>query len=374
MAGAQVEVTSPRTVVVDGRELLSFAGCNYLGLAHHPAVLGAARETLERVGVGALASRTTSGNHAAHDALERELAAFLGVEAVLLCADGYLADLAALQALAPHHGMVLLDSEAHPALRDSALATGLLTVEYPVADVARVAESLVAHAGRAPLVLTDGVYPTDGRLPPVAAFLRHLPETGALVVDDSHALGVLGPRGGGTLDAFGSVDGLESVADRLVVTSSLAKALGCAGGIVAGCAEVVAAARLAPAFVAATPIPPAIAAAALAAVRVLASEPERVARLRARAGTLHAIGADCGASARSAAVPFVTLATDSLEHAAALSDALAREGIFAPRFDYPGAPPGLRLTVTSEHTDDDLARLGSALPAAYSACSRPPPG
>src|SRR3954466_2557156 len=130
MARLNVESTTATTITVEGRELLAFGGCNYLGLAHHPAVLGAVREGLMKHGISTTASRETTGNTIVHDKLEQELAGYLRQEAAILLAEGYTANIAAAQALSRRHGVALIDARAHRSLRSAANATGMQVFEY----------------------------------------------------------------------------------------------------------------------------------------------------------------------------------------------------------------------------------------------------
>src|SRR3954471_23870217 len=130
MARLNVESISATHITVDGRELLAFGGCNYLGLAHHPAVLGAVREGLSRSGTSRPASRETTGNTVIHDKLEVELAAFFRQEAAILLAEGYTANIAVAQALSRRHGVALIDARAHRSLRSAANAAGMQVFEY----------------------------------------------------------------------------------------------------------------------------------------------------------------------------------------------------------------------------------------------------
>lgn len=354
-----LEATSARTVRVDGIELLAFHGCGYLGLGHEPAVLAAARDALDRYGASALASRTTSGNLEVHERLEAALADFLGTEAALVLEDGFLADLAVVQALAARgHGVALLDADCHPSLVSAARLAGVERFEYGSGDVTRALALLDRTRDRRPLVLTDGVFAMHGRLAPLADLLRILPEGAVVVVDDCHGVGVLGEHGRGTVEAFGEPD------ERIVVTGSLAKGLGAAGGFVAGAAEHVEAVRRgAETFVTTTGLAPPAAAAALAALELFRAEPARLERLRANTGQLHRVARRVGLRSSGTFLPVLRIPFDDFDEARRVAAALHVEGLFAPAMRYPGAPAGgiLRAAVSSEHTAHDLRRLEEAL-------------
>ncbi|MCP3919447.1 MAG: pyridoxal phosphate-dependent aminotransferase family protein [bacterium] len=357
MTDPGVERSTARTITIDGIEYVSFAGCGYLGLAHHPDVKAAAGRALTDLGVGALASRATSGNHTLHERLESELAGLLGTEAALLAPGGYLAVLAPLQALARPGDVALIDEDGHPALWDAARAAGMPTYSYGEGDLNHALALMDLYESAGPFVLTDGTFPMQGRMAQLNVLLRHLPLGGHLIVDDSHGLGVIGPAGRGTSDAFGLDD------PRLIVTSSLAKALGCAGGVVAGSKTVVRAARTSHAYVGSTPLAPPLTAAVLAAIETLRAEPARVRRLHQRTSQLHRMLRRIGQAPHGSFLPVAALDVGSRQRGLALESTLRVSGIFARYIDYPGTPAhgALRLAVNSEHTDEDMARLEAAL-------------
>ena len=353
-----VERSTPTTLRLGSEHCRAFAGCNYLGLAHHAAVRDAVRKTLGEVGLSSGASRETSGNHQVHERLEQSLAEFLGVEEVLLLPDGYLANLALLQGLADRVELVLADADAHPSLFDAARRAGKDLLDYGPGDLQRAGALLERHGSRGLAVLTDGCFPLHGRVAPCAELLALSPEHATLVIDDSHGLGVLGERGGGSLELTGIAD------PRVVLTFSLGKALGAAGGAIAGAATVISAVRRrSDVYVASTPIPPVLAAAAVAALDVLQAEPERVERLRANSAHLYQIGRRLGLESGHPLLPVLAIPVQDASAGQATHDGLRERGLFVPLLRYPGGPQGalLRAGITSEHTAADLSRLERAL-------------
>lgn len=361
-----VSASSASTVVMDGRRVVSFGGCNYLGLAHDPEVAHAAIEAIARYGLSTSASRETTGNTLEHDDLEREVAAFVGLPAAVVVPDGYSANLAAAQALAPEHPVALLDRRAHRSMRDAAAAASMRAVEFDHRDAssARAAlESLGPTAGAA--VFTDGVFATDGGVAPVGELLAALrPGMDTLVVDDCHGLGVMGPGGRGTLAALGIRH------DRVVLTSTLAKGIGCHGGVVAGTRVLVEAVRSrSSAYICTTPTSPAVIAGARAAVRVLAACPQRVERLRANAARLTDAIRAAGLAVQDWPTPiraFVIADAAGRPDPASMRVAHARlleRGYLAPLITYPGGPWPLyfRLSITSEHRREQIEGLGEAM-------------
>lgn len=349
------EGTTARTVQQDGIELLAFHGCGYLGLGHDPRVIAAAGRALQRYGASGLASRTTSGTLDLHERLESTLADFLGVDAALVVPDGYIADCAAAAALGEGRSIALLDGDSHPSLVDSARLAGLTTYDYGAGDVLHAMALLDRHKDSKPLVMTDGVFAMHGRLAPLPDLVRYLPTNAAIIVDDCHGVGVLGEGGRGTLEAFGIRD------DRVILTGSLAKALGASGGFIAGASDAIATiARSAAMYIGTTALSPPLAAAALASLEILQSEPERLERLRANTSQLHLTARRIGLTTTGTFFPVLRISFDAAEESKRLSAALHVEGVYAPSIDYFGAG-SIRIAVTSEHTAADIRRLEECL-------------
>ncbi|MBK7405076.1 MAG: pyridoxal phosphate-dependent aminotransferase family protein [Phycisphaerales bacterium] len=343
----------------DGRVLLSFGGCNYLGLANHPAVAAAVAQAMGRYGMSSSASRETTGNTLAHEALEHELAAFLACERVLLVPDGYTANIAACQAMAGVCSHALLDDKAHVSLRDAARAAGLESLRFTHLDPASLRTRLAEiRPGRA-VVLTDGVFTADGALAPLAELLAALGQDDRLIIDDCHGFGVLGPGGRGSPHHAGLRD------PRIIVTSSLAKGLGCAGGMVAGPAAEIARAARGTAYFCTTPTAPPMAEGTRASLAILAAEPQRVERLAANAERLQARLHDLGLAAppRRPATPIAAFTIGTKAQMELVHAGLLAEGIRAPLISYPGGPAEayFRLTLTAEHSPQHIDFLAAAL-------------
>ncbi|MCX4385851.1 8-amino-7-oxononanoate synthase [Micromonospora peucetia] len=243
--------------------VVDLAGNDYLGLATHPEVTAAAARALSAYGLGATGSRLVRGSTDAHHALEDALADWLGAERALVFSSGYLANLGAVRALVRPRTLLVSDAHNHASLIDGCRISGAETVVTPHADVAAVAAALAAAPGRPAVVVTESVFSVDGDLAPLARLHAVAREHGALLlVDDAHALGVTGPAGAGGVAAAG----LAGQPD-VVVTATLSKALGGAGGVVAGPAafvrHVIETGRT---FIFDTALPPAVAAGVHAAV------------------------------------------------------------------------------------------------------------
>lgn len=352
-----IERKSATRAVIAGRDVVAFAGCDYLGLAHHSAVLAALQRGLPELGLSASASRETTGNHVAHEELEARLARFLGAEAALLVPDGYLSNLVAVQSLGPRFPRALVDRNAHASVLDALAAARVDATPYEHADATAAAHEIDRRAGEWLAVLTDGVYPAHGTLAPLAELAAALPRRqGVLLVDDCHGFGVLGAHGRGTCEHFGVADA------RIVITGTLSKAAGACGGFVAGSAELVAAMRETRAFVGSTPIAPALARAGVVAIDVLEHDADRRARLRANIDRVrHGLRAQ-DLPAHDQPIPVFALKLEPPERMERVFRSLLEHGFLLPFVRYLDVHGGhLRLAVSSEHTADDIAALLACL-------------
>ncbi len=357
-----VESATATTARIDGREMLVFAGCNYLGLAHDPRVLEAAINGLRTFGLSTSASRETTGNTRAHDALEHALTSLLGTDECVVVPDGYTANLAACQALARDHAWAIIDERAHKSVHESAFAAGFQTVTFRHRDAEHASLLLRLHAEEGAVIMTDGVFTADGAVAPLDGLVALVLRSGArtrLLIDDCHGLGTLGDRGQGTL-AHHKIAWNE----RIVVTSTLAKGIGCHGGFVACDQQLASQIRQGSgAYVCVTPVSPALACGALESLRMLQDEPGRVARLRGNQSRLAAGLRSLGFESTSTPAPIFAFVTGTPEQMLSLHQRLHAQGILAPYIKYPAgpAPTFFRLSVSSEHTHQQIDALLSAL-------------
>src|SRR5579875_763779 len=316
-----------------GKQVVCFASNDYLGLSTHPRALAAAREALERWGAGAGASRLVSGTRPVHLELEAQLAEWKATEAAVVFPTGYMANLGVLSALAGPDLLVCSDALNHASIIDGcrlASASGAQVRTYPHRDVTAV-------------VVTDSVFSMDGDQAPIEGLAEACARHGALlVVDEAHA--VLGPH-------------FRQLACPVLRVGTLSKTLGSLGGFVAGSRAFIELLvnRCRP-FIYTTALPPASAAAALAALGVLRSgEGERLtARLAALAAALRP----------GATSPIIPVVVGSEEAALAASSALLEEGIFVPAIRPPTVAPGtcrLRVSLSAAHTGTEVAHLARAL-------------
>ena len=361
MASPAYHRKSPREIQWGSQSALAFAGTDYLGMSAEGSVLDALRTGLELYGASPAASRWTSGTCEVHEHLEEALAEFLGMESALVLGSGGQANLALLETWRDDVQRCLLDADAHSTLVQASRLHGGPRHEYGAGDPTRLLALCDRFRDQPLAVLSDGVFPTTGRIAPVSHILRYLPENAWLLLDDSHGIGVVHPSGRGTLHAFGTQS------QRTVLSFSMAKALGAFGGALVGPAEVIQAVRRrSELFGGSSALPPAYAAAALAALRLLESQPQRVQRLHKNIKALHRIAERFGKPRHGTFLPVWNLAFEEEAQGQAAYARLLREGIFAPLTRYGSGQDGayLRIAVNSEHTEDDLARLAAGVAAA----------
>ena len=362
-----IEASHDTEVVIRGERKIMVGSNNYLGLTHHPQVLEAARDALYRYGTGCTGSRFLNGTLDLHEALERRLAAFMGHESALVFSTGYQTNLGAIAGLVGRTGVVAQDRLNHASLIDGAALSGGRTVRYAHADPQALREVLAENAGRGVLVVTDGVFSMEGDIAPLPALVQVVEEFGArLMVDDAHAVGVLGEHGGGTAQHYG----LEGRVDLAMATFS--KSFASIGGALAGPEHVIHYLKHnARSLIFSASMPPSAVATVLACLDVADQEPWRRERLWENAAYLRsglrALGFDTGLSE----TPIIPVATGGMEATFVLWRALFDAGVFTNPVLPPAVPEAecrLRTSVMATHTRDHLdavldafARLGRKL-------------
>jgi 7-keto-8-aminopelargonate synthetase-like enzyme len=360
MTAPPIDACSPTTALLAGRSVVTFGGCNYLGLSQHPRVVGAAADAMARFGLSTTASRETTGNTRLHEDLEGLLAGFCGHPAGLLVPDGYIANLAAMQGLSAlgfRHAVI--DRRAHPSLRDAAGMAGMRLHEYGHADARDAARLLAACEGRA-VVVTDSVFAADGTVAPARRIHASLRDGDRLLLDDCHGFAVLGRAGRGLADE------LDLSRDRLVVTTTLAKGLGCGGGVVMGERALVDAARAgSTAYICTTPTSPALAAAAIEAIGLVGEDPSLHERLRANTTRIRSLLAERFDVDPAHPIPIIAFVAGEADAMRIMHEEMLDRGVLAPLVAYPGgpAPVYFRLSVSAEHTEQQIELLAAAISA-----------
>lgn len=354
-----------------GETLINLSGNNYLGLANHPAVIGAAAEALRASGASASASPLISGHMEDHEALARALAAFKEKEGAVVFGSGFLANLGVITALAGAGDAVFSDELNHASIVDGCRLSRARVHVYPHGDANRLEDALrKAASARRRLIVTDGVFSMDGDLAPLPDICALARARGAmLLVDDAHGTGVLGERGGGCGAWFGVQEEID------VSMGTLGKALASCGAF--ACADSLAADYLvnrARPYIYSTSPPPAAAAAARAALRLASGEEGARRRenlrglcARFRAG-LRRIGVAADAPPPGAEVPIFPIVVGEAEKALALADYMMAAGVYLLAVRPPTVPPGtsrLRATLMATHAEAQIDRALDALESGF---------
>lgn len=349
-------------VRVGAETLLSFCSNDYLGLANHPQLIAAFRAGAERYGVGAGASHLVSGHSRAHHALEEELADFIGAERTLLFSAGYMANLGVVNALTDRHGVIFEDRLNHASLIDAARLTRAKVHRYPHVDTARLAEML-AQAQRPGIITTDAVFSMDGDMAPLADLRGLAAKHGArLLADDAHGIGVLGKTGRGTFEQL-----RVAVSPPVILMGTLGKALGVFGAFVAGEAALIETLiQRARTYIYTTALPPAVAEAARAGLRIVRNESWRREHLAALVTQFRTGAQRLGYALTSSATPIQPLILGNTPAALEASRRLRERGILIPAIRPPTVPEGsarLRITFSAAHATAHVNRLLEALAA-----------
>jgi len=348
-------------IELGGRPCIDFCSNDYLGLSAHPRVTDAFVAAAREHGVGARASHLISGHQREHEALEEELAAFTGRGRALLFSTGYMANLGLATALVKKGGAVLGDALNHASLIDAGRIARAQLAWYPHGDAATLEEKLAARTPGPALVLTDGVFSMDGDLAPLPALAAACRQHGALLaVDDAHGLGVLGARGGGSLEHFGLDAG-----DVPALVGTLGKSFGSFGAFVAGDADLVETlVQRARTYIYTTALPVAVAAATRAALAVSIAESWRRTRVAALTRRFRLLAMQAGLPLADSPTPIQPVVIGDSGVAMAASARLLERGFFVAAIRPPTVPEGssrLRVALSAAHRDADLEGLVAAL-------------
>jgi len=356
--GPELRFVDRTKVLHEGKPYLFFGGTDYHRLSSHPDVLRAVREVAETDGLSCAGSRTTTGNHPLLVDLERRLAAFLGTGAAVTCPSGYLSNAMALEGMAGDFQRFFIDGSAHSSLTAPVARLpreAVLTFKHTdPEDLERLLKESLCP-GERPLVLTDGVVPVDGEMPPLGAYWEQVKQFGgALLVDDAHGIAVVGPGGKGSPAEAGLP------AEAFVQAGTLSKGLGAFGGVVAGPPAL--AAKIPEkslTYVGATPIPPPLAAAAIRSMEILRANPGLIGGLRARALRAREHLRAMGFRVVSSPSPVLSVTHRDTGKNLRLRSLLLEREIYPTFTNYPGSPPGghFRFALSSAHTEEEIDLL-----------------
>ena len=344
-------------VVIRGERKVMVGSNNYLGLTHHPRVLEASRRAADRFGSGCTGSRFLNGTLDLHEQLEDALARFLGKESALVFSTGFQTNLGAISALVGRGDYIYMDKLNHASIVDAARLSYGMTQRFAHADLAALERRLLeapSQAGK--LIVVDGIFSMEGDIANLPGLVPLARRYGAeILVDDAHALGVLGSTGAGTAEHHGLVDEVD------LITATFSKSLGSIGGVVAGPEPVIHYLKHhARTLIFSASMPPSSVAGVLAALEVLQEEPERRERLwhnteRMRAG-LNSLGYDTGGSE----TPIIPVVIGPLQEMLVFWKTLFDAGIFTNPVTPPAVPENscrLRVSLMATHTDDHVDRV-----------------
>lgn len=354
---SEAVITTPQaaTIGVGDRRVLNLCANNYLGLADHPAMIDAAQDALERWGFGMASVRFICGTTQLHKELERRLSNFLGTEDAILYSSCFDANGGLFETLLGPEDVIISDELNHASIIDGVRLCKAERRRYRNRDMADLETQLVESTkARHRLIATDGVFSMDGYVAPLDQIVELAERHDALVmVDDSHAVGFMGPTGAGTPELFGVQDRID------IVTGTLGKALGGAsGGYTAARGEIVEMLRQrSRPYLFSNSLAPAIAAAAITTLDLLESSGELLARLSDNTAYFRSRMSERGFEIPESDHPIVPIMIGDAVQAAAMADRLLADGIYVRAFSFPVVPRGkarIRTQMSAAHTHDDL--------------------
>ena len=375
-------VESPQGVnlICDGKPVINFCSNDYLGLANHPDVIAAFKNAADKYGVGSGSAHLICGHSSFHHQLEEELAAFTGRDQALLFSTGYMANMGAISALVGRGDTVLEDRLNHASLLDGGLLSGARFKRYAHADVEHLQKLLgnsvankdsfdTPHPSPLPggegisrsLIVTDGVFSMDGDIAPLAELAKLGKQYGAwLLVDDAHGLGVLGDNGGGVLELL-----QLSQDDVSVLVGTLGKAFGTFGAFVAGSEDLIETLiQKARPYIYTTALPPAIAEATRASLKIIQTESWRREKLKHLVGYFRAGAGQLGLPLMASSSPIQPVLIGEAKQAVTISNTLLNQGFLVSAIRPPTVPKNsarLRITLSTLHEEQHIDQLLEAL-------------
>jgi glycine C-acetyltransferase len=359
---------APEVRLQSGEQVLMLCANNYLGLASDARVLNAAHDALGRWGYGMASVRFICGTQVPHTQLEREIAGFLGVEDAVLYSSCFDANGGLFETLLGADDAVLSDELNHASIIDGIRLSKAQRYRYRNRDLADLESQLQAAAGaRFRMIATDGVFSMDGTLAPLSGICRLAEQYGALVmVDDSHAVGIMGPGGRGTHEHAGVMGRVD------ILTGTFGKALGGAsGGYTAGPKAVIDLLRQrSRPYLFSNALPPVVVAAALEVLSLLKTSHELQERLRSNTAFFRRRMTEVGLDILSGEHPIVPVMVGDAARAGRMAEYLLARGIYVVAFSYPVVPIGkarIRIQVSAAHTTDQLSRAAQLLREAWDA-------
>jgi 8-amino-7-oxononanoate synthase len=355
----KLESPQDSEVVVNGKRVIMIGSNNYLGLTNHPRVKEAAIRAIEKYGTGCAGSRFLNGNLDIHEELEKKLARFLRKEAALVFATGYQTNLGAISALVDRNDVAIIDMYDHASIMDGCRLSFGEVKKYRHNDMDALERALEGTKEKDKLIIVDGVFSMEGDIADLPAIVKLARAYGArIMLDDAHAIGVLGDGGRGTAENFG----LESEVDIIMGTHS--KSLAAIGGFIAGPSAVISWIKhLARSMMFSASLPPSLAASVSTALDIIEEQPELRARLWRNTHKMlegyKSLGYDTGASE----TPIIPVLIKDTMKTYEMCRLLFENGVFVNAVISPAVPQGrelLRTSYMATHTDEQLDKVLAA--------------
>jgi 8-amino-7-oxononanoate synthase len=342
---------------IDGKEVIMIGSNNYLGLTHHPRVIAAAREALERYGSSCTGSRFLNGTLVLHEELEHRLARFVGKEAALVFSTGFQVNLGVISSLVARNELAITDREDHASIVDGCRLSFGKNLKFPHGDMTALEDILVANVDRPKLIIVDGVFSMEGDLADLPTLVDLAARYNArLLVDDAHGVGVVGPTGRGTAEHYG-------VADRVdLIMGTFSKSFASLGGFIAGDEQIIHYIKHhSRSFIFSASMPPASVAATMAALEIMEEEPQRVTRLHVIADRMRRGFNDLGFHTGASQTAIIPLKVGlGMLGTFRLWKTLVEEGVFTNPVIPPAVQPNdemLRTSYMATHEDHQLDRV-----------------
>ena len=349
------------TIMVDGKSQHNFCSNDYLGLAGHPDIAKALQQGADKYGTGSGASHLISGHSQAHEQLEQELAEFTGRPRALLFSTGYMANMGVISALVGRRDLVLQDRLNHASLLDGGLLSRADLQRYKHANTEDLAARLSASSAERKLVVTDGVFSMDGDLPPLEAMAAVTNQhQGWLMVDDAHGFGVLGKHGGGLIEALDL-----SIEQVPILVGTLGKAFGTFGAFVAGSEALIETLiQFSRSYIYTTALPPAVAVASSASLKILQAESWRREKLVSLVSRFRLGAKQIGLDLMDSQTPIQPVQINNDQRVMEINQQLRAKGFMVGAIRPPTVPAGsgrLRICLSATHTEDQIDQLLEAL-------------
>lgn len=360
-----VESSNGAEVMMDGRRRIMVGSNNYLGLTHDPRLIEASEAALRKYGTACTGSRFLNGNTDLHEQLEVELASLVQKEAALVFPTGFQSNLGVIATLVRPGDAVFIDKLDHASIVDGAVQSGGIIERFRHGDLTHLESKLRRHSGAAKLVVVDGVFSMEGDVADVPRLVDLCRTYGArLAIDDAHGIGVFGPNGGGVSEHFRAADGVD------LIIGTFSKSLASIGGFVAGDAAIISYLRhTARNVIFSAAIPASACAAALKAVEIIRTEPERRERLWANARRMKRELTALGFDTLTSESPIVPVVVGSMLKTFRFWRQLFDEGVFTNPVIAPAVPENscrIRTSYMATHTDEQLDEVLEA----FAVCGR----